>query len=102
MLVGEDPATVAVRAAVADAPPSFILAPTPGHGTGPVVPDLTGVGARDAIQALARLGLAPTIEGDGVVVNQEPPPGTPIAGGLPCRLTLARIAGRPTAGGEQP
>ena len=39
------------------------------------VPELTGMSAREAIRALARLGLRARLRGDGVVEAQEPPAG---------------------------
>jgi cell division protein FtsI (penicillin-binding protein 3) len=41
-------------------------------------PDLRGLGAREAVQVLARLGLAPRIHGTGLVVDQQPAAGSPI------------------------
>ncbi len=60
-----------------------------------VVPDLIGLSAREAIRVLSRVGMTPgRVSGDGVVVQQEPPPGSPIERGAACSLAL----GRPTAG----
>ncbi len=42
------------------------------------MPDLRGLSARDAIRALVRVGLSPRVIGDGVVVSQDPEPGTPL------------------------
>jgi hypothetical protein len=66
------------------------------------VPDLIGFSAREAVRQLSRLGLRATLEGDGVVVEQDPPQGAPAVAGMECRLRLQR---RPTAaatGGTQP
>jgi cell division protein FtsI (penicillin-binding protein 3) len=71
----------AVVSLVADAPP----------GT---VPDLRGMSARDALRKLVKLGMAARVSGDGVVVSQEPAPGTPIDAEALCRLVLQR---RPNA-----
>jgi membrane peptidoglycan carboxypeptidase len=57
----------------------------------PTVPDVRGLGARVAIQRLARLGLVSRLTGDGVVIDQDPAPGTPFESGTACRLWLERI-----------
>jgi cell division protein FtsI/penicillin-binding protein 2 len=62
------------------------------------VPDLRGLSAREAMQALVRRGLTATIAGDGVVVSQDPPPGAPIDDSGPCRLVLQRLRPSETAG----
>jgi cell division protein FtsI (penicillin-binding protein 3) len=54
------------------------------------VPDVRGLSARDAVRALVKLGLNPRVTGDGFVVSQEPPAGSPIEPGAPCRLVLER------------
>lgn len=56
----------------------------------PAVPDLRGLGAREAARRLARLGLTARLSGDGVVVQQDPEPGTPIDQRSSCRLWLER------------
>jgi stage V sporulation protein D (sporulation-specific penicillin-binding protein) len=66
------------------------------------VPDLRGMSARDAVRKLVALGLSPRVTGDGLVVSQDPPPGTPFDEGGVCRLLLDRDPGRTPAGaGEQ-
>jgi cell division protein FtsI (penicillin-binding protein 3) len=57
----------------------------------PVVPDVRGLGAREAVQRLARFGLVSRLTGDGVVVDQDPIPGTPLEPGTVCRLWLDRV-----------
>lgn len=59
-------------------------------GDGMVVPDLRGMGARDALRALGRLGLGARIQGDGVVVDQTPAPGHPLEPGSTCVVVLGR------------
>jgi cell division protein FtsI/penicillin-binding protein 2 len=54
------------------------------------VPDLTGMSARDALGALARLGSAAELRGAGLVVDQWPAPGTPLDSSLTVVLTLDR------------
>jgi cell division protein FtsI (penicillin-binding protein 3) len=54
------------------------------------VPDLTGMSAREAVRELARLGLTARMRGTGVVVDQNPPPGSPLEPGATCTLVLNR------------
>jgi cell division protein FtsI (penicillin-binding protein 3) len=65
------------------------------------MPDLRGLGAREALRALTRIGLTARINGDGPVIEQSPAPGTAVAHGDAAVLTLGR---RPAllAGGAQP
>jgi cell division protein FtsI (penicillin-binding protein 3) len=60
------------------------------HGSTAVFPDLQGLGARDALRSLGRLGLTGTLHGAGVVVAQRPDPGTPIERGASATLWLER------------
>ena len=63
-----------------------------GTGTsetgGGVVPDLRGMGARDAVQALSRLGMKARMSGCGRVVGQSVAPGTKAVRGHAVLLTL--------------
>ncbi len=43
-----------------------------GAGEAPVLPDLTGQSARDALRTLAKLGMTARLKGRGVVVRAEP------------------------------
>jgi cell division protein FtsI (penicillin-binding protein 3) len=54
------------------------------------IPDLTGMSARDAVQKLVKLGINARVSGDGFVVSQVPPAGSPIDGHPVCRLVLER------------
>jgi cell division protein FtsI (penicillin-binding protein 3) len=56
-------------------------------------PDLRGLGAREAVRMLARLGMTARIDGAGVVVDQDPVPGSPIEPGTVTTLRLARELG---------
>jgi membrane peptidoglycan carboxypeptidase len=58
----------------------------------PAVPDVRGLGARDAARRLVRLGLVPRLVGDGIVIDQDPAAGTALDPGRPCRLWLHRLA----------
>jgi cell division protein FtsI (penicillin-binding protein 3) len=59
-------------------------------GSSNVFPDVRGLGARDAIRALARLGMTARVHGAGIVVAQQPAPGSPIERSTPATLTLER------------
>jgi len=54
------------------------------------IPDLTGLGAREALRVLARLGCTVELRGGGLVVDQFPAPGTPLDSGMSVVLTLER------------
>ena len=54
------------------------------------LPDLRGLSARDALRELARIGLSARMDGTGVVVDQQPPAGSPIEPGATCTLVLNR------------
>jgi len=54
------------------------------------LPDLRGMSAREALRELARLGLTARMEGVGVVVEQNPPAGSPFEPGASCTLVLNR------------
>jgi cell division protein FtsI/penicillin-binding protein 2 len=56
------------------------------------VPDVLGMSAREAMRVLAGVGLSPRVSGDGVVVSQEPPPGSPLIRDTECVLVLERQA----------
>jgi len=54
------------------------------------VPDLQGMSAREAVRKLVTVGMIAHVSGDGFVVAQDPPAGTPIERDAVCRLTLER------------
>lgn len=56
------------------------------------VPNVLGLSARVALHKLTQFGVNARLDGDGVVVRQEPAPGTPATQGLVCRLTLDRVS----------
>jgi len=64
-----------------------------------VVPDLTGMSARDALAALARLGLSTRLHGGGVVASQRPEAGVPIDTNVVASVWLSR---RPDDGERRP
>jgi len=57
----------------------------------PLVPDVRGLGAREAARRLVRLGLLPRLTGDGIVIDQDPVAGAALEPGRPCRLWLDRL-----------
>ena len=56
---------------------------------GTVVPDLSGMTAREALISLAERGLTPALSGSGFVVRQQPAAGTPLADVEQLELWLA-------------
>ena len=81
--------------------PAAETLPTGEHAG--VIPDLRGMGARNAVRALAQLGLNARIQGKGVVVEQTPAPGSPLERGITCTLVLDRDTARFNgAAGERP
>ncbi|HET7226826.1 MAG TPA: penicillin-binding transpeptidase domain-containing protein [Candidatus Eisenbacteria bacterium] len=75
----------------------------PADSAGRVLPDLTGLAVREALRQLTVREVPARIEGAGVVVRQEPEPGTPLPLRGPCRLWCgpheAVAAAHVTAGG---
>jgi cell division protein FtsI (penicillin-binding protein 3) len=57
-----------------------------------VLPELRGLSGREASRILTRLGVTPRVAGEGVVIGQDPLPGSPIEAGGACRLALGRLA----------
>lgn len=84
--------TDALAAAKPDAP-SVPSAPAPVGPPPPsavVVPNATGLGARDAVKALGAAGLVPLVEGSGRLVKQVPAAGTAVPKGTSVRLVFER------------
>ena len=54
------------------------------------MPDLQGLGAREALRVLTRLGVTARMTGDGFVVDHTPPAGAPIVRGDVSVLKLGR------------
>jgi cell division protein FtsI (penicillin-binding protein 3) len=79
------------------ADPSVILpVSTAGQPADGGFPDLRGMSARDAVRALARLGLTARMHGTGVVFEQRPEPGAEVGGRTSCELWLERRAPEPS------
>jgi len=71
--------------------------PQPG-----IMPDLRGQSAREALRTLMKIGASARITGQGVVVEQSPAAGEPLAGGEVGMLKLGRHAPvLPAGGGSQ-
>jgi cell division protein FtsI/penicillin-binding protein 2 len=67
-----------------------------------LVPDVIGLGARDAVRVLLGRGLKARLVGDGIVVSQVPAAGEPLEPGTVCRLSLDRRGPRRVPGEEGP
>jgi len=70
--------------------PAIVTLASTGTGSTALFPDLRGLGARDALRMLARLGLTARVMGAGIVVEQEPAAGSPIERGSVATLRLDR------------
>jgi membrane peptidoglycan carboxypeptidase len=79
--------------------PAIVTFQNGATGSSSVFPDLRGLGARDALRILARLGMTARLRGDGLVLDQDPLPGTPIERGSVSTLTLGRDASSLLSGG---
>ena len=101
-----DPIAPIIRAA--DAPtimphgPRALTTPfmTP-ISAGALMPDVRGLGAREALNVLNAAGLSVRVNGSGVVATQSPEPGTPIESGSWSLLSLKRAADIRAAGGKR-
>ncbi|HUP40162.1 MAG TPA: penicillin-binding transpeptidase domain-containing protein, partial [Vicinamibacterales bacterium] len=60
------------------------------NGSAHELPDLRGLGAREALRVLTKIGMTARLIGNGVVTSQVPSAGTPIEPGMTCELKLAR------------
>jgi cell division protein FtsI (penicillin-binding protein 3) len=65
---------------------------TPAANLG-LMPDLTGLGAREAVRVLSRLGISAHVEGSGTVIAQRPEAGAPLERGGWGLLRLGREIG---------
>ena len=91
----EQPATGPVE------PPQIVTIATTGE-TEAGFPDLVGMSARDAVQALARIGISARLHGAGLVVEQRPAAGSPISAAAVASLWLDRRPRRPGTTAGQP
>ena len=81
------------RARTVSATPAAAAAPETltGREAG-TMPDLRGLSARQAVNAIARLGLEVRFDGDGVVARHDPPPGAAVEPGTVATAWLDRSA----------
>jgi len=70
---------------------------TRGEDDAEATPSARGLSARQALALFARLGILARIQGSGLVVAQDPPPGTPIRAGAIHTLFLAESGMAPAA-----
>jgi cell division protein FtsI (penicillin-binding protein 3) len=80
--------------------PAIVTLAGSSQGSASLFPDLRGLGARDALRALTRLGLTARLRGNGIVVQQNPAPGGRIERGTEATLWLKRQA--PDRGAGEP
>ena len=66
-----------------------------------IMPDLRGQSAREALRTLTRIGAAARMTGRGVVIEQSPAAGEPLASGEVGVLRLGRSAPVVAASGER-
>ena len=66
-----------------------------------VMPDLRGLSARAAVQALGRIGMRPVLDGDGFVLSQDPEADSVLVPGDAVQLKLGRRRPGPPAGDPQ-
>jgi len=88
-------------AAAPAGPVTIVRTSAPKGAASAVVPDLIGLSAREAIRVLARVGLRPRVSGDGIVLQQEPRPGSPVNPGMACSLALGRPASAGTGSDQR-
>ena len=87
VMVARNQQNPVTQTAAVDTPSIVAL---PAHLSDAGLPDLRGMSAREALRELARIGLTARMEGDGVVVEQNPPAGSPFEPGTSCSLVLNR------------
>jgi cell division protein FtsI (penicillin-binding protein 3) len=63
------------------------MKPNPVNGS--VMPNVRGMGLRDALYLLENIGLKVSAKGKGRIVSQSIPPGTKLAKGLTVLLELS-------------
>jgi len=102
--VNAPPPLFVTRQAAGSSPPDTVVIRTVANGGTAVteVPDVIGLSARAALCVLSRVGMVPRMNGDGVVIQQDPRAGTPLERGASCVLALGRVvSASPVIGSEQ-
>ncbi len=90
-LLARHDAEATVRTVGLAVPFTIVPASTPAAANGQIVlPELRGLSGREALRILARLGIFPRVAGEGIVIEQDPLPGSPVDPGGACRLALGR------------
>jgi len=89
------PPVMVARNDDSDLTPTSVAARDPrvslvAEGAPGTIPDLRGLSAREALRILVKLGMHARVAGDGFVVAQDPPAGTPLESEAVCTLTLER------------
>ncbi len=84
-------------------PAPVVIQATASVGGQPVMPDVRGLGAHDALLVLGKAGLAVRMKGTGFVVSQTPDPGRAVDPGDVSVLELRRKPepARPAGGGNR-
>jgi cell division protein FtsI (penicillin-binding protein 3) len=92
---GMDPATEAYKAVheaegapISDGPSKPTPAARKPKANEALVPDMTGYPIREAIRTLTELGLAPKVEGSGLVLHQDPAANAIVPAGTTIQLVL--------------
>jgi cell division protein FtsI (penicillin-binding protein 3) len=91
VLLARRDAEATVRTTGLAVPVTIVPASTLAGATGQIVlPELRGLSGREALRILTRLGITPRVAGEGIVIEQDPLPGSPVEPGGACRLVLGR------------
>jgi hypothetical protein len=90
---------VQLTAVRAQAPLAASARPVAQRG---LMPDLTGLSLREAIETATDLGLTTRMDGDGFVVDQTLEPGSAITRGQALFLRLERTGGSGTGSRSKP
>jgi cell division protein FtsI (penicillin-binding protein 3) len=90
-----DPAPSVIVADDAPPRPAAMLPTLQRVGGRALMPDVRGLGARDALRLLSAAGLEVRLSGAGTVVSQTPEPGVPIDAGMRSALELRRAIQAP-------
>jgi membrane peptidoglycan carboxypeptidase len=91
VLLARRDAEATVRTTALAVPVTIVPASTHAGATGQIVlPELRGLSGREALRILTRLGVTPRVAGEGIVIEQDPLPGSPVEPGGACRVVLGR------------
>ncbi|MCC7008721.1 MAG: transpeptidase family protein [Acidobacteria bacterium] len=79
-------------------PTPMVLIASAATSSSPVMPNVIGLGAREAVRVLTRAGAAVRLHGDGLVARQTPAPGEPLGSGTWAALELTETLAGASAG----